>query len=128
MKDLGQHVEHLSEDTKLYIKKLIDFYKLDLFRKISKSLSTSLQLLVTGGIALLLFLFISLGLSFLIGNHLGNIAYGFFIMGGVYFILLVLASTIGKPYIDRKVLIFMGNIANNSDDDESGESNSNIQN
>ncbi len=115
MKAVKDHVEHLSEDSQNYIKSLIAYYKLDAFKKLSKSLVASLNLLLLGGIGLLLFLFISIGVSFLIGESLGTIAYGFLIMGGFYALLFVLIFAFAKPIIERKVLMFLSQIINDSE-------------
>ncbi|QSS98123.1 hypothetical protein [Psychroflexus sp. ALD_RP9] len=115
MKAVKDHVEHLSEDSQNYLKSLIAYYKLDAFKKLSKSLVASLNLLLIGGIGLLLFLFISIGLSFLIGESLGKVAYGFLIMGGFYVILFFLSLAFAKPFIERKVLTFLSQVINDSE-------------
>lgn len=114
--NIGQHFSELSEDTKLYIQKLIEYYKLDIFKKLSKSLSTSMHLFIVGGIVLLLLLFFSIGLAFLIGNEVNSTANGFFIVGGIYVIILIISLIFGQKFIDKIVLGFMTRLMNSHDE------------
>lgn len=113
--NIGQQFSELSEDTKLYIQKLIEYYKLDVFKKLSKSMSTSMHMFIVGGVILLFLLFLSIGLAFLIGKELDSIANGFFIVGGVYLIVLVFFLIFGQKFIDKIVLGYMSRLMNSND-------------
>lgn len=113
---LDQYFSELSEDTKLYIQKLIEYYKLDVFKKLSRSISTSMHLFIVGGIIMLLLLFLSIGLAFLIGNELDSVANGFFIVGGIYAIFLIISLLFGQKFIDKVVISYMVRLMNSHDE------------
>lgn len=114
--NIGQQFNDLSEDTKLYIQKLIEYYKLDVFKKLSRSISTSMHMFILGGIILLLLLFLSIGLAFLIGKQLDSTANGFFIVGGIYLIFLIIALIFGQKFIDKVVLGYMSRLMNSHEE------------
>lgn len=114
--NIGQQFNDLSEDTKLYIQKLFEYYKLDVFKKLSRSISTSMHMFILGGIILLLLLFLSIGLAFLIGRELDSTANGFFIVGGIYLIFLIIALIFGQKFIDKVVLGYMSRLMNSHEE------------
>ena len=68
-------------------------------------------------------MFVSIGLSFLIGEYVDSVAYGFMIMGGIYFILLIIFAIIAKPLSESFSLKFLYNIINAEDEDNKQEDN-----
>ncbi|MDN6310584.1 MAG: hypothetical protein L0J60_07925, partial [Psychroflexus sp.] len=71
---------------------------------------------ILGGIILLLLLFLSIGLAFLIGRELDSTANGFFIVGGIYLIFLIIALIFGQKFIDKVVLGYMSRLMNSHED------------
>ncbi|MFD0931857.1 phage holin family protein [Psychroflexus salinarum] len=112
---IGNHFENLTQDTKEAINHTVDYYKLDLFKKTALSLISGGQFVIKIGILILILFFISLGLSFLIGNHLGSVSYGFFIVGGAYIVLLIIISLFGKKLLEKPILKFLNKILNSGD-------------
>ncbi|NEV92999.1 hypothetical protein G3567_02410 [Psychroflexus sp. YR1-1] len=112
---LGNHFENFTQDTKEAINHSLDYYKLDLLKKTALSLITGGQFIIKIGILVLVLLFLSIGLSFLIGNQLGSVSYGFFIVGGVYIIILILVNLLGKKLLEKPVLKFLNKILNSGD-------------
>ncbi|WP_127845705.1 phage holin family protein [Psychroflexus aestuariivivens] len=110
--NLGQHFENLSEDTKNYIKSSIDYYKLDLFKKSALTLATVGSLVIKAFVLLLIFIFLSIGLAFLIGNEIQSIANGFFIVGGFYVLLFIIALLSGKKLVEKPVFVVLNKILN----------------
>lgn len=103
-KKIGQHLNNLSDDAKIYIKSEIAYYKLDAYKKLIKATSSLLGFVVKAGIVLLIFAFLSIGLGLLLGKLIGYYFVGFFVVAGIYFILLILMLLFGKPFIQRTVL------------------------
>lgn len=110
--NLGQHFENLSEDTKNYIKSSVSYYKLDLFKKSALALSTAGSLVIKGFVLLLIFIFVSFGIAFLIGEEIQSIAGGFFIIGGFYIILFIITLLSGKKLIEKPVFMLLNKILN----------------
>lgn len=112
---IGNHFENLTQDTKDAINHSIDYYKLDLLKKTALSLISGGQFVIKVGILILVLFFVSLGCAFLIGNHLGSVSNGFFIVGGVYIILLVFINLLGKKLLEKPVLKFLNGILSSGD-------------
>lgn len=115
---IGNHFENLTQDTKEAINHSIDYYKLDLLKKTALSLVTGGQLVLKIGILILILFFVSLGLSFLIGDHLGSVSYGFFVIGGFYIIMLIFVSIFGKKLLEKPIFSFLNKVLNAGDDIE----------
>lgn len=112
---IGNHFDNLTQDTKDAINHSIDYYKLDLFKKTALSLISGGQFFIKIGILVLVLFFVSLGLSFLIGNRLGSVSYGFFVVGGFYIVLLIIVSLFGKKLLEKPVLKFLYKILSSHD-------------
>lgn len=74
-----------------YGKTNIELLKLRSIYKFSNIASSIINKLIIGGIAILAFLCLTIGLSFWIGELLGKVYFGFFAVAGAYlFICLIL--------------------------------------
>ena len=103
-KKLGQHLNNLSDDAKTYIESEIAYYKLDAYKKLIKATSSILRIVINSGILILVFAFLSIGLSLYLGELLGYYYVGFLIVAGVYILIFILMLIFGKPLIEKKVL------------------------
>lgn len=103
-KNISEHFDNLSDDAKSYIKSEIKYIKLDAYKKLIKATASLLKFIVNSGLVIMVFTFLSIGLAILIGYYIGYYSAGFFILAGVYLILLLLMLIFGKPFIERKVL------------------------
>ncbi|MFN2260962.1 MAG: hypothetical protein ABR595_02710 [Psychroflexus sp.] len=126
--NLGQHFENLSDDTKKYLKSLLAYYKLDLLKKSALALATAGNLFIRTAVLLLILLFISIGLAFLIGEEIQSIAGGFFMIGGFYILILIITLVTGKKLVEKPVLVLLNKILNvndkilgDDDDDEKSD-------
>jgi hypothetical protein len=113
---LGDHFDNLSQDTKDVIKNSIEFYRLDLFKKSALSIVSGGRFVLKVGILILVLFFVSLGFAFLIGNKLGSVSYGFFVIGGFYSIILIIVSIFGKKLLEKPVFSFLNSILRSSTD------------
>jgi hypothetical protein len=109
-KKLNEHVEDLSADTQEYIESLIDYYKLDAYKKSAKAISTLLRFFAFLSIFLMFFAFLLIGFALFIGELLNSIYLGFFSMALFNLIVLLFITTNGKKLIDRIVLSYFGEI------------------
>ena len=76
--------EELAMHFKAYIQTEIELFKLRIAEKISKILANFLAAIVVIGIILLFILFVSVALALLIGEMLGKMSAGFFIVSALY--------------------------------------------
>ena len=102
--NMGEHLNNLSDDAKTYIESEVAYYKLDAYKKLIKATSSLLKFLINAGIVLLIFAFLSIGLGLLLGKLIGYYYVGFFIIAGIYFVILLLILIFGKPFIEKSVL------------------------
>lgn len=112
---IGNHIDNFTQDTKEAINHSLEYYKLDLLKKTAISLISGGQFVIKIGILILVLFFVSLGLAFLIGNKLGSVSYGFFVVGGFYILLLIFISLLGKRLLEKPVLKFLNKILNSGD-------------
>lgn len=118
-KKLTDHIDEVNENVQAYVSSMLEYYKLDLFKKITKASSKLVKLLVFGSIFLFFLGFISLGLAFLIGSSLGHLSYGFFIVGGIYLIAFILFLIFGSNLVDNLILQkFSKSVFNDTDMNE----------
>lgn|SRR5690554_2181094 len=82
----------------------LDYYKLLVYKVVMKMARSIFFALLFGAVLLLIFFFISLGLAHLIGDALGNIAFGYLIMGGFYILVLLLTMAFGRKILERRIL------------------------
>lgn len=113
---IGNHFENLSQNTKDAIDNSIKYYKLDLLKKTALSLIIGGQFVLKIGILVLVLFFVSIGLSFLIGNKLGTVSYGFFVVGGFYLFILIIISLFGKKLLEKPVFNLLNKILYLNDD------------
>jgi len=130
MKDsIGNHVDHLTQDTTEAVQKSLEYYKLTLLKKSAISLLIGSQFVIKVGIITLFLFFISIGFAFLIGNQLGTVSYGFFIVGAFYLLLLIIMSVFGKTLLERSIFKLLNKVlySNSTLEDEFKSELSNIK-
>lgn len=99
MENIASNVELLYKKAEQYSKTSLELLKLHTIEKTLDVIS-SLTVVISISIIVGMFtLFVNIGISFFIGNLLGNNALGFFIVSGFYFILGIIV------FIFRKSLI-----------------------
>lgn len=94
MENETTNVEDLFNKLKDYGDTRVDLFKLKAINKISGFLSSLITSIILIVLSLLIIICISIGLALLIGSFLEETYYGFFIVGGIYFIIgLILFAT-----------------------------------
>lgn len=104
-------IEKIYERAEQYILTTAELYKLKALQKVAEIVTSVLSsvLLIIFGLFFLLFL--SVGLALYLGEILGKFQYGFFIVGGIYFLFLLIVMAIKanvlkdtiNTYIVRKI-------------------------
>jgi hypothetical protein len=77
----------LAMHIKAYVQIEIELFKLKFAEKMSKIIANFLAAMVVIGVLLLFILFVSLAIAFLIGEWLGKISAGFFIVSILYLLI-----------------------------------------
>ncbi|NGZ89452.1 phage holin family protein [Psychroflexus maritimus] len=118
---LQDHVEHLTEDSKNYLEALVEYYKLDAYKKSAKASSALLRFIVVSGVFLLFFGFLSVGVAILLGDLLNQLYLGFFIVAAFNLLLVLFFATKGRKLIDRFVLTVFGEIFSSTEEENTNE-------
>lgn len=101
---ITDNVEDVQENLESFVKNSIEFHKLDIYKKTTKTFVSVLRLSLLGSIALLLLFFVSFGVAYLIGEVYGSTSDGFFIVAGFYLLVFILVAIFGKKRLERVVL------------------------
>lgn len=102
---ISDNLRRLNENIKAFAKSSAEYYKLDLFNKSMRGATSMVNGLLMGFFGLLSFCFISLAFAIWISTALDSPSSGFFIMGGLYLILLLLVKFVFSKKIEKFILI-----------------------
>ncbi|MDP4131251.1 MAG: phage holin family protein [Bacteroidota bacterium] len=103
MPDSEISLKSLIEKSQDYLETKLEIAKLKTVEKSSDVLSSIVVLISMIFLALLCFMFISIGLAFYLGSLVGSAHTGFFIMGGVYGIILIILYLLRNKWIKTPV-------------------------
>ncbi|MFD2825091.1 hypothetical protein ACFSYG_01305 [Leeuwenhoekiella polynyae] len=102
--NISEHINKVSDDAKKYLNSSLEYYKLDSFKKMMDGAVSLVNLMVSGSIFIIFILFISVGVAITIGESLGSLSYGYFIVAGIYLLIFLLYKLFGKSFITEIVL------------------------
>ncbi len=105
-----ENIQEVQNQTKELVDSNIAYYKLWVFKVITKSSTGLFKILLIGVLLVMAFVFFSVATAITIGYALDNFALGFLIMGGFYlllsFLIYALRAKIEKPIIEKLSEIF----------------------
>lgn len=107
---LKENLQEVQGQTKELIDSNLAYYKLWVFKVITKSSSTLLKMLLIGVLLVMVLVFFSIAAAITIGYALDNFALGFLIVGGFYlllsFLVYALRAKVERPIIEKLSEIF----------------------
>ncbi|HEY9362604.1 MAG TPA: phage holin family protein [Chitinophagaceae bacterium] len=101
MDNIPSSVEALFKKTGEYIDTRLELLRLKAVDKTADTTSSLLAVLVVFFILLLFLTMISIGIALVLGEMTGHISYGFFILGGFYFILGLVFYLLRKKWLKK---------------------------
>lgn len=101
---IKENTDELQDRAKEYIDANIAYYKLYGFKIAMKSTTLMLKLFLLGVMLVIVTLFFSIALALAIGYGLDNFAYGFLIVGGIYFVLAILVYYVQDKIVEGPIL------------------------
>lgn len=113
---LSNNVSETGEKAQEFIRNTAEYYKLRLFKSSMKGAISLVNFLILGSFSLFILFFLSLGASFIIGNAIGKVSYGFFIVAGFYSIVLLLLFIFGKKPLTKFILSKFSELITEEDD------------
>lgn len=102
--ELKESTQKVQEETKAYVESTVQYYKLWGFQFIMKSTRTIVKLILIGFFLLIALLFGSIAASMAIGDALDNMALGFLIVAGGYFLLVLLILFLRLKFVEKYLL------------------------
>ena len=96
-------IQHLLEKVEEYIKTRKDLLKLKLVRQASVVISSIIAKTITIFFLLFFFTILNIGLAILVGEWLGKIYLGFFMVAGFYLVLGIIINSVGNKWIKRPI-------------------------
>ncbi|HNX21338.1 MAG TPA: hypothetical protein PKG88_03145 [Bacteroidales bacterium] len=103
MEEISKDLGLLAKEATLYVTTNYTLLKLKMILKISVFASSLFNIIITGLFICTIFMFLSIGLSNWIGELLGKTYYGYFVLGGFYFILLFVFKLFFYTIIKKKI-------------------------
>jgi len=116
-RNIRNKLQEVSEGTKDYVDSTMAYYKLRLFKVLTKLTISLLHLLIYGSLFLFVLVFLSMGAAFWLGTFFEHVYAGFLLIGGFYALVLILAFVFGKGYIERKILGTFSELFYDQEDD-----------
>ena len=101
---IKENTDELQDRAKEYIDANIAYYKLYGFKIAMKSTTLMLKLFLLGIMLVIVTLFFFFFLALAIGYALDNFAYGFLIVGGIYFVLAILVYYVQDKIVEGPIL------------------------
>lgn len=104
LENLPNNAKELYENIQDLVKSNIEYYKLDLFEKSAKGTINLIKIVMLSSVFFFLLLFLSTAVAFWIGEEIDSVSGGFFIVAGIYLILLIAAYFFSKTSLEGIVL------------------------
>jgi Putative Actinobacterial Holin-X, holin superfamily III len=96
-------IKDLAADSKEYVESKLELHKLKLVDKTARTISFSTTLVVVSMAGLFCLGFASVGLALKLGDWMGKVYYGVFIVGGFYLIIFLIVYGMRNKWIKRPV-------------------------
>lgn len=103
--NLTENVEELNKSTQEFIEKNYEYYRLSLFKKITKGTTSLITFMIIGTVLFGALLLLTFAIALFIGSWLDNLGLGFLILGLLYILVAVIVYYGFRKTIERKVLI-----------------------
>jgi hypothetical protein len=102
--EIKENVNQIQEETKAYLDSSAAYYKLLGFKVAMKSASTIIKFLLVAICLSMVLLFGSIAGAIALGYALGNFAYGFLIVSGIYLLITVALFLLKDKIVEGPVM------------------------
>ena len=97
-------IEELFERAEAYAKTNVELFKLKTVEKLSVIVASLISRLVVIVIFSFFFLMVNIGLAIWLGESMGHVYYGFFIVAGLYALIAIILFAFRNPIIKNPVI------------------------
>ena len=116
-KTLSDNLEKSGDKAQEYIKNTTEYYKLRVFKTVTKGAISLINYLIIGFILFMILLFFSVGVALWLGDVIDSRYLGYFIVGGFYILVMILLIIFGKEPLKKAFLLKFSDIFFDNDDD-----------
>lgn len=113
---IKENLNNIQDQTKEYVESSLEYYKLWVFKLITRSASSLLKVALMGMFLVMVLVFLSIAGAMAIGYALDNFVYGFLIVGGIYLVLSIVVYNL-KNRIEVPIIRLFSDIFYNDDED-----------
>lgn len=105
LNDLSENIEGLNKSTQEFLEKNYEYYRLSLFKKLTKGTTSMITFMIMGAVLFGALLLLTFAIALFLGEWLGNLALGFLLLGLFYILVAVIVYYGFRKTIERKVLV-----------------------
>ena len=102
--ELRDNSEEIQDRIKNLVESNLSYYKLWGFKVAMKSTTVFIKMLLMIICVVMILIFLSIAGAFAIGKYYDNYAYGFLIVAGIYFVVVLLLYFMRDSMIDRGLI------------------------
>ena len=102
--ELKEHTENIQENTKEFIEKNLEYYKLSAFKMAMKSTTMIFKFTLILLCICMVLLFLSIALAFAIGSYIGSYALGFLMVGFLNLVITGLLFLVKDKIVEGPIL------------------------
>ncbi|WP_158975311.1 hypothetical protein [Cellulophaga sp. L1A9] len=103
LKSLDDTTNSAAEAGEAYVKSTKKYYELKVFQQLTTLSSYVLKIVLLGSLCVLGLIFIAIAGATALGNYFNNMALGYLIVGGIFFLLVLIIYLVRKS-IDRIII------------------------
>lgn len=102
---LTNSIQELKDSIRAFAESNAEYYKLALYKKVVKSVTSLVSAVLIGFFGIFFLLFLSIAVAVHISAALDDPSAGFYIVTGFYLLLIIFMFVIGRKLIEKKFLI-----------------------
>lgn len=114
---ISNNLHKLNENIRSYIESSAEYYKLEMFNKGMKGVTTLVNVLILTFLFVFTLIFISVAISIWLSGLIGVPSSGFFIVGGFYLLMTLFMVVIGRSYVEKTLLVKVSRKVFNENED-----------
>jgi len=114
---LSENLEKSGKQGQAYIKNTVEYYKLRMFKTITKGAIPLVKSFILGVFALFGLLFFSIGAALWLGDVIDSKYLGYFIVGAFYVLIIFTIAVFGKKPLQKFLLIKFSDMFFDNDED-----------
>jgi hypothetical protein len=103
MENKSTNVEELFQKITDYADTRVDLFKLKTINRISGYISSAITIVILATLFIILLFCITVGLALVIGEWIGEVYYGFFIVSGIYLIIGLVFYSMRKKLLKTPI-------------------------